>query len=382
MTLSSPRPVAFLLPDLSGGGAERSLLRTAGEIAATGHPVDLVLGDTRGPLRAELPAGVDVFDLQVAHMRSAVGRLRRYVRARRPTHLVPTLEHAVVVADLALRHSHVDTVMIPRVANTLSRATVDQGVVGRLVDRQAAHVYRRARTVVAVSRGVADDLVSCQGVDAAAVRVVPNPVVGPDLLARTRGRATHPWFAPGEPPVVVGMGRLSRQKNFALLVDAFAGVVAQTPARLVILGEGELRGALEDQCRERGIAEVVDLAGFLPEPFALLARAHVFVLSSDFEGLPGALIQAIACGATPVATDCHSGPREILADGEFGALVGCGDVAGMQAAITDALRAPRAELGPEVWGRWSTAVAREAWMEVLDLPGDRAVVAASTAGAA
>jgi glycosyltransferase involved in cell wall biosynthesis len=374
---TTDRPVAVLLPDLRGGGAERSLLRTAGELAAIGVPVDVVVGLARGPLAAALPPGIDLFDLGAPRIRGALLPLRRYLAARRPTHLVPTLEHAVVVGAAAVRLAATDTRLVPRVANTLSSLAGTGGAVDRAGRAMALGVYRTAHTVVAVSQGVADDLAGAHGVPRARVRVVPNPVVGPELHARAATPPPHDWFAPGEPPVVMGMGRLTAQKNFTLLLEAFADVVAHRPARLVVLGEGEERAHLERLARRLGIADVVDLPGFVDDPFAYLGHAHVFVLSSNFEGLPGALVQAVACGATPVATDCPSGPREILDGGRHGALVPPGDVVALREAIVDALDRPQARLGPEVWGRWTTAASVNAWADVLGR-GDHARRASST----
>lgn len=365
MSGPSPRPVALLLPDLRGGGAERSVLRTAGELVAAGRTVDVVVGRAVGPLAAELPSGVDVFDLDRRHLRASVGRLSRYLRARRPTHVVPTLEHATVAATIAVAAARTDTLVVPRVANTLSHTLATDRPLGRGVQLLAREVYRRSDRVVAVSEGVAEDLVRAHAVDAKRVTIVPNPVVGPELAARAAAPVSHPWFAPDQPPVVMGMGRLTAQKNFPLLLEAFARVRASRLARLVILGEGEGRGELEARIRTLGVEDDVQLPGFVSDPFPLLGRAKVFVLSSDYEGLPGSLIQAIACGASPVATDCESGPREILQGGRHGRLVPVGDVDGLATAIEQALAGPRAELGADVWGRWTTTAARDAWDRLL-----------------
>ena len=129
-------------------------------------------------------------------------------------------------------------------------------------------------------------------------------------------------------------------EEFPLLLRAFAAVRQIRPVRLVLLGDGELRAELETLARSLGIAEDLDMPGFDANPFRYMARAAAFVLSSDWEGLPTALIEAMACGCPVVATDCLGGPREILNDGALGRIVSLGDVEALAAAINETLDCP------------------------------------------
>jgi glycosyltransferase involved in cell wall biosynthesis len=157
----------------------------------------------------------------------------------------------------------------------------------------------------------------------------------------------HRWFRPAAPPVVLAVGSLSARKDFPTLVRAFARVRAERDCRLVILGQAaspkkteEKRGGLMALAGSLGVAADIDLPGFVTNPYAYLARAAVFVLSSAHEGLPGVLIEALACGCPVVSTDCPSGPAEILDGGRFGALVPVGDDQAMAAAIATTLDRP------------------------------------------
>jgi glycosyltransferase involved in cell wall biosynthesis len=210
----------------------------------------------------------------------------------------------------------------------------------RFAYRLVPLLYPRASQIIAVSDGVADDLSRFSGVERNRIDVVQNPVVTPELAALADEPVDHPWFSPGEPPVILGVGRLSDQKDFATLLRAFALVRAKRPARLVILGEGGYRAELEQLVTQLGIGADVDLPGFAGNPFSYMSKASLFVLSSKFEGLPGALIEAMACGTPVVATDCPSGPREILEDGSLGGLVPVGDPESLAAAIGHALDQP------------------------------------------
>jgi glycosyltransferase involved in cell wall biosynthesis len=211
--------------------------------------------------------------------------------------------------------------------------------------------YLAADAIVAVSDGVADDLASHADLPREKITTVYNPVVGPELELRAREPLDHPWFAPGAAPVILAAGRLDPQKDFATLLRAFAQVRARRPARLLILGAPSLAapghaGELAALADNLGIAADVAMPGFADNPFAFMARAAVFVLSSRYEGLPGVLIQALACGCPVVSTDCPSGPAEVLEGGRLGPLVAVGDAAGMAAAIERLLDhpPPRADL--------------------------------------
>ncbi len=158
----------------------------------------------------------------------------------------------------------------------------------------------------------------------------------------------HPWFSPGVAPVVLGVGRLTRQKNFGTLISAFARLRATKPARLIILGEGEERSHLENLVQERGLAGDVELPGFVQNPYAYMHRAAVFVLSSIWEGLPNSLIEALACGCPVVSTDCPGGPAEILDRGKYGHLVLPGDPESMAEAIGKVLNGDKRQ-PPRSW---------------------------------
>ncbi len=132
-------------------------------------------------------------------------------------------------------------------------------------------------------------------------------------------------------------GRLEPQKDHATLLRAFALVRKERPARLVIFGEGQERSRLESLCRELGVDGDVDLPGFADNTCAAMSRAALYVLSSRFEGLPNALIEALACGCPAVATDCPSGPAEILASGRYGLLVPPGNPQALAGAMATAL---------------------------------------------
>ena len=280
-----------------------------------------------------------VVDLASSGVSASLPKLVRYLRRNRPAALLATLNHASVVALLARALAGVPTRTVIRESNMLfpKPALSLKGVSLRTSVRL---FYPWADAHVAVSQGVADDLARFMKTGTKKIHTIYNPVVTDELFRRARQRPAHPWFAPGEPPVILGVGRLAPQKDFPTLVRAFAAVYQKRPARLMILGEGNQRDELTALARELGLGDAVALPGFAQNPFAYMAHADTFALSSKFEGLPGALIQAMACGSKVVSTDCPSGPREILEGGRLAPLVPVGDVDALAAAILESLSAP------------------------------------------
>ena len=332
------RRVAVFLPSLAGGGAERIALTLLAGLVGRGVPADLVVAGSGGALRAEVPQGVRLVDLGKTRPLRAVPALIRYLRRERPSALLSTVLNANVAASIAVRMSGAGIRHVVREASTLSAELARSSPLNRLLMRVIARrLYPRADAVVAVSAGVADDLERTLGLDRRAIQVIHNPVLSESLLKRARQHRARAWSGEGILPVIVGAGRLSREKDFGTLIEAFARVRQSIPSRLVILGEGEERNALQDLARRHGLENDISMPGFVTDPYPIYAGSTVFVLPSRWEGSPGALVEALACGAPVVATDCPSGPREILADGAYGQLVPVGDAEAMATAILDVL---------------------------------------------
>lgn len=339
--LSSRPRLTLFLPTLGGGGAERVLLNLARGLVERGHPVDLAVASPLGPLADALPPGVRLVDLGAGRVLRAVRPLAAYLRRERPAALLSALPHANLAAVGAWERAgrpcrlflseHLDPI------SWLAHAPLRERWIFPVLMRLA---YRRATGVVAVSAGVADGLARLTGLPRERVTVIHNPIVSPEIAQQCAQDLCHAWLRPGEPPVVIAVGRLTAQKDPHTLLRAFALLRTWRPARLLLLGEGELRADLERLARTLGVSDSVSFAGFQPNPFAFLARAAVLALSSRWEGFGNVLVEALACGTQVVSTDCPSGPREILADGRFGWLVPVGDPLALAAALEQALTHP------------------------------------------
>jgi glycosyltransferase involved in cell wall biosynthesis len=348
--------IALFIYGPSGGGATRRTLTLAGGFADRGHRVDLVVVAAEGPLAAGVPAGVRlvVLDSPLIRLagRSKRGRrkrsitasvfaLARYLRRERPDVLMSAANHVHLTALFATRLSFVSLRLVLRVSNHLTQSHL--GGTGRPRPqrlRLARRAYGWADAVIAVSQGIADDLVEHTTLSHGCAHAVMNPTYTPAIDTAAAAPIDHPWIEAESSPLLLGAGRLAPAKDFANLLRAFARVRAVRPANLVILGEGSKRSEIEEQVRELGLETVVALPGFVDNPFAWMSRADLFVLSSAWEGSPGVLVEAMACGCPVVSTDCPSGPAEILAGGSYGPLVPVGDDEALADAILEALEAP------------------------------------------
>ncbi|EHQ52395.1 group 1 glycosyl transferase [Ectothiorhodospira sp. PHS-1] len=337
----SPPHLAILISLSGEGGVERMVLNLVRELAGMGLSMDLVLIREESRHLQALPENVNIIRLGTRHSALSIAPLARYLREHRPVLLLAAKDRAGRAALKARRLAGVDTRIFIRLGTTLSEALEGRSGLRKWMRyRPMRRLYPLADGIIAVSRGVADDVRGITGLPEEKVHVVRNPVITPDLETLAAEPAPHPWLEDGGDPVIIGMGRLTRQKDFPTLLRAFAGMQARRTARLIILGEGGDREALTALSRSLGVADRVMMPGFAANPYAWLSRARLFVLSSAWEGSPNALTEAMALGLPVVSTDCRSGPREILRDGRYGPLVPVGDLAALEDAMVRTLEAP------------------------------------------
>jgi len=333
--------IAIFLVSLEGGGSERIALNLAQGFAERGLEVDLVLQCAKGPYLDQVPDKIRIVDLRAGRMALAVFPLISYLRREKPPFLISLMMHANIIAILSRKLARVDTRLLITEHLTISVSSYNAvSLRDRYLPLLAKRTYPWADGIVAVSQGVADDLADILGLPREKIEVIYNPVITPELLEKAREPVDHPWFQPGEPPVILGVGRLTEQKDFPTLIRAFALVRKERAVRLAILGEGEERPELKALVDELGVTEDVYMPGFVDNPYGYMAGAAVFTLSSRWEGLPTVIIEAMALGKPVVATDCPSGAREILNDGRYGTLVPVGDVKRLAAGISGMLEHP------------------------------------------
>jgi glycosyltransferase involved in cell wall biosynthesis len=365
MSTSSER-IAIFAPDLGVGGAERSMLKLVKGLLDQGYAVDLVLSRAFGPLLDEVPRTAHLVDLKAQRVLSSLPALIRYLRREQPIVMLSVM-HANLIAIWARTLAGVPTKIVVSERNTLSSEVqhYSSDIRYKLIPTLTQFFYPWADAIVAVSKGVADDLIKNSHVPKKRIHVIYNPVVTPELRQKALMTVTDPWYQPGEPPVILSVGRLEQQKDFPTLIRAFANVSACRSARLMILGDGQERSNLEALIDQLGLQQEVRLPGYILNPYPYMSNAALFVLTSRWEGLPGVLIEAMYCGSPLIATDCPSGPREILANGQYGRLIPVGNEKALATAMCDALDGLIPRPPPESWKRFEQEKIVDEYIQVL-----------------
>lgn len=333
--------IAFFLPTLHGGGAERVVINLLEGLYEKDSSIylDLVLASAKGPYIKQIPKQVRVIDLSAGRVIKSVIPLKKYLQEFKPFALVSQMSHANVIAVIAKHLSQTETKLLLVEHNTLS-SDKSKLFRGKFVPFFMRLLYPYADEIIGVSQAVSRDLERQLNLQEGRVKTIYNPVVDDRLIVKANLPIKHSWFQQKDCPTILAVGRLTEQKDFATLVKAFAILRKEMIARLVILGEGELKDDLEKIVRELDISEDVSMPGFVDNPYQYMKNASVFVLSSRWEGLGNVLIEAMACGCPVVSTNCPSGPEEILVSGKYGHLVPTRNPETLSKAILNVLDHP------------------------------------------
>jgi glycosyltransferase involved in cell wall biosynthesis len=324
--------ITMILPDFGGGGAERIFVYLANAFADRGVEVTLLAGRAEGPCLVDLSGKVGLVDLKVSRFAHAVPALVRHLNSCRPDAVLSALTHANLVTLLAACFARRGTRIVVGEHNSITMlANAGRGPKKFVSTTLMRALYPRADCITFVSRAMQDEFAALLRLAPERLETIYNPIPVDRLNKKGAAQAKHPWLLQKDGPVLIAAGRLTEQKDFPTLLRAFA--MLKAPVRLVIFGEGPDRTNLEALRDELGLADRVALPGFVDNLPAELAKGDLFVLSSRWEGLPGVLLEALALGVPVVATDCPTGPDEILQGGRWGRLVPVGQPAALASAI-------------------------------------------------
>lgn len=313
--------VAVLLPDLRVGGAERAMVNLVNALAARGTSVDLVVLYASGEFLSHVSAKVHLVDLKSGRIRNGYIPLVKYLRQRRPRTLVANMWPVTVLAVLARVLSRVDTRVFVVEHTTWSLAEICANVRTRWLAKTSMFLaFPRADGIICVSEGAAADLVRFARLNRARVSVINNPIVDSSAKYHPAPEQPRDWCGDGHKRIIA-VGSLKPVKDYPTLLNAFALLTHTVNAKLLILGEGPERHALEERVAAMGLSRQVFMPGVVHDPLPYLEHAHLHVLSSVAEGLPSVIIEAMSVGTPVVSTDCPHGPRELLGNGRLGTLV-------------------------------------------------------------
>ncbi len=365
--MNTQKRIAILMPTLFGAGGQRSMINLAHGLADNGYNVDMVLAQMEGEFLSDIRGSVNVVDLKASRALTSLPALVRYLRKEQPDAMLSVFGYVNIVAIWAWRLAAVSTKLFVNEQNTVSQEAGNASSWRqRMTPALMKRFYPMADGIIVVSNGVRDDLAQLTDIPHQDITVIYNPsVVGTEVLEKAQAPLDHPWFMPDQPPVLIAVGRLEQQKDYPMLIKAFVKVRETKPARLIILGEGKERSSLETLIKEHKLEEDVSLPGFVMNPYAYLARASLFVLSSRWEGLPTVLIEALCCGTKVVSTDCPSGPKEILKDGKYGQLTPVGDVEALAQSINVSLENSTPGPPPESWQPYEEGTVVNQYIKLL-----------------
>lgn len=364
------RSLALIVRTLEGGGMQRIVLQLAEAFARSGIQVEVVTGHGAGGATGKLLSGMSIRYLPRSNILTSslallqarphdvlrllplltplkpdmfwrLPALIEYLRTARPDAVLAAGTQSNLAAIIARAAAGLPARLVVSEHNTLSIvAHRGHGLFRRAYPRLVQRFYLEADAIAAVSRGVAQDLAHTAHLPEELITLVYNPVDAERVVRAGRMPVGHPWLTDRSRPLILGVGRLHRQKDFPTLIRAFAIACKKRDLRLAIVGEGSERRMLETLSHQLGVQDYVLLPGFVDNPFAWMSHASLFVLSSAWEGFALVLLEALASGCPVISTDCPNGPREILLDGTYGTLVPIGDPEAMAGAMLATLAAP------------------------------------------
>lgn len=330
--------ITIIMTHLSGGGAERVMLLLAKGLANKGFKIDFIVGNTSNYKAEKWPDNIHLIDLNVSRFIYALPKLVRLFRGYNTDYVLSALKLVNVLTICAAKIALLEAEIVISEHSTISEKILNaENIKGKYIIPFLMKVtYPWATKIVSVSKGVADDLAQTIRINRQNIDVIYNPVIEDQMFDMANEPISHRWFE-GDIPVIMGIGRLIKVKNFSLLIKAFTKVRKNRKCKLIILGEGEKRPQLKKLVKNLNMESEVALPGFYDNPYAYLSRADLFVLSSNVEGLPTVLIEALAFEIPVVSTDCPSGPEEILENGKWGTIVPRNNVEAMAKAMDKGL---------------------------------------------
>jgi len=331
--IKNKKKISLFIPTLEGAGAEKVVLTLANGFVSKGYQVDLIVIKLEGAFSKEIDFNVNVINLNCKRIFLSLFPLIKYLRLSNPDILLSSLTHVNIISIIASLLSRVKTKIIVIEHSLKTKLFKNLTFKNKILDLLMLFTYSKAHSVVSVSKDVAKNISVRSGIELSKIHIIHNPIYSNSILIKSKEKLNHPWFLDDQPPVILSVGRLTEEKNFSLLIRAFANVRKKHNVRLLILGEGKLREQLTLLASQLSIEKDFSMPGFVDNPYAYMSKASLFVMSSDYEGFGNVLVEAMACGTPIISTNCPGGPVEILENGIWGELIPVGDLKALTSSI-------------------------------------------------
>ncbi|MFY9288972.1 MAG: glycosyltransferase [Alphaproteobacteria bacterium] len=338
--MTEARSVTLFLSNLVPGGAERVTLHLANQFATHRLHTTLLLQRKKGALLSDVPRHVLVEALDARNTFTALFPLIKYLRQNHPDILLANMVPNAIIAVLARLISRTQTKIVICLHNPPSaEGQYKKKWQFKFMLFLSYLLFRWADKIIAVSDHVAQDTAKIARLKRDEIITIYNPVISADFDVLAAAPLTHPWLQDDGPPVILAVGRLVAQKDYALLVQAFSAVAHKKNVRLIILGDGPLLEDLKQHALKLGVEDRMQCLGYQANPIPFMKKAALLVTPSQHEGFGNVIAEALACGTPVVSTNC-GGPAEILDNGRYGPLVPVGNVYAMAQAIQTTLDNP------------------------------------------
>ncbi|NCC88353.1 MAG: glycosyltransferase [Clostridia bacterium] len=340
------KKICITSPSMVGGGAEKVAANLANYFCSIGYDIDLVLFHKTGPYLRSIDKKINIVDLNLNFVRNALVTgyilpVRKYLKESKPDILLSVIRSTNIIWGLASYGLKLNTRIVFREANTT------EGILGSSFIKKYAYLmgmklsYKQAEMIIANSQDTLNDLIKEKIIGKTPYAVIPNPVLPENYLELSNQGITDFKWPVNKYKIVLGVGRLHKQKNFKLLVNSFKILLNQIPsARLVIIGEGEEKAELNQFISNLGLNDYVTILDFKSNIFPYFRAADLFALSSHYEGFGNVIVEALSVGTPVVATNCPGGPKMILENGKYGMLVKPDDENAFAEALLITLRDP------------------------------------------
>ncbi|MGX9996324.1 glycosyltransferase [Vibrio sp. JZG120] len=337
--------ISLCIPSLSGGGAEKVIVNLANGLSNCGKNVDLVLLKSGGIFESDLNENVNIIKLNATDTKRSIFLLFKYILKNKPSCIISAMNYVNVIVlvsnMLTLNRTKVIVTEHSTLSSTLKEIAKKNKLISLILSLLVRFTYRFSNKIVTVSNGVKEDLINNFGFKEKNIVTINNPVDISNVHKKSLDDVVHPWFQKNN-KTILAVGRLGIEKDFPTLISAFELVKDKIDgSKLVIIGEGKERSALEKLIAKKKLEKDVLLMGFTSNPYKYMKACSVFVLSSSREGFGNVLVEAMVSNARIISSDCKSGPREILDNGLYGNLFDVGDYNTLAIYITDLMGSER-----------------------------------------